>query len=448
MRTPNALLCFAAALGLGVSCASAPAPAPASREPVTAAVDATPVFKGLDGCFLAWDLKADRPAGAFGGERCKVRLAACSTFKVPLAVMAFDAGVLTSEDEPYAWDGVPRSIESWNRDHTARTWMANSVVWFSQRLTPKLGAERIARYLDGFEYGNRDFSAGLTSAWLTITKTDADPGRGSLKISAEEQLAFLRRLWRSELPVRPEAMAKARELTRLETSPHGFTLHGKTGSGYPDGLQGDFGWFVGHVEGGGRELVFAASVTRGERDADARFPGLYVKEALEGRPAGQRPLVALRRDSFRRRVVPGLRAGRIRLIVRILGAPYVPTDRQVTCRRRRASDRQVVRVLPARRPGTTCHRRASDRQVARVLPARRPGTTCRRRASDRQVVRVLPARRPGTTCRRRASDRQVVRVLPARRPGTTRQRRCERTRRVTSSPPAPPARPPLAGEPI
>ncbi|MBI5548841.1 MAG: class D beta-lactamase [Deltaproteobacteria bacterium] len=276
MRVRTSPLLLAAALAsLSAACAST-APAPEDRAAST--VDASSIFAGLDGCFLAWDLKSDRLAGAHGDERCRRRLPACSTFKVPLALMAFDAGILESEETAMTWDGVPRPIESWNRDHTARSWMAHSVVWYSQRLTPRLGLERIQRYLDDFQYGNRDFSAGLTSAWLTITKTDSDPGKGSLQISAYEQLEFMKRLWRGELPVSAKAQERTQALTFLETSPGGFTLHGKTGSGYPADLDGDFGWFVGHLSGHGRQLVLVTSVVRDERSADARFPGLRAKE--------------------------------------------------------------------------------------------------------------------------------------------------------------------------
>jgi beta-lactamase class D len=249
-------------------------------------IDGAKIFAGLDACFLAWDLRQGRLVGRHGTDRCQLRLPACSTFKVPLALMAFDAGFLKDEDTLLEWDKVQRPIESWNRDHTARSWMANSVVWYSQRLTPQLGPERIQRYLDGFGYGNRDFSAGLTSAWLTISKSDSDPGKGSLRISALEQLEFLKRLWRGELPVSPGALAKTKALLLLETSPGGFTLHGKTGSGYPDDLKGDFGWFIGHLEGAGRELVVVTAISRDERATDARFPGLKAKELTKAVLAG------------------------------------------------------------------------------------------------------------------------------------------------------------------
>lgn len=235
-------------------------------------------FAGMDGCAIVFDARMGKIAGVYGEKRCKERVTACSTFKVPLALMAFDSGVLSDESTVLKWDGVQWPFDSWNQDQTAASWLRNSVVWYSQRLTPMLGLEKIKAYLKAFDYGNQDFSSGLTSAWLTITKSDTNPDKGSLKISAYEELEFFRRFWRGALPVSGAAVEKTKKMIYLETSPGGYALHGKTGSGYLDGLTGDFGWFAGHVEGKGREYFVVTAVTRNGNAADARIPGLVAKE--------------------------------------------------------------------------------------------------------------------------------------------------------------------------
>lgn len=235
-------------------------------------------FEGLQGCFIAYDLTNDKTLTVYGEDYCQKQLPACSTFKWPLAAIAFDAGILKDERTSMKWDGVKRSIESWNRDQTALSWMQNSVVWYSQRITKTLEREKLQSYLDKFDYGNRDLSAGLTSAWLTITKTDADPSKGSLKISGFEQLDFLKKFWKWQLPVRSDAIEKAKRITFLEKTSSGFDFHGKTGSGYLDGLTGDFGWFIGHIQAKDREVLIVTRFTRDQRSADATFPGLKAKE--------------------------------------------------------------------------------------------------------------------------------------------------------------------------
>src|SRR5256885_452179 len=103
------------------------------------APDLARLFAGRDYCFEVYDLKADRIVLRAGDRRCAERVSPCSTFKVPLALMAFDRGVLEDERSPMKWDGRDRGRDVWNRDQTAGSWMKYSVVWFSQRLTPALG---------------------------------------------------------------------------------------------------------------------------------------------------------------------------------------------------------------------------------------------------------------------------------------------------------------------
>lgn len=235
-------------------------------------------FDGLEGCFIAYDLTNNKTLAIYGEDYCQKQMPACSTFKWPLAAIAFDAGILKEETTSMKWDGVKRPIASWNRDQTALTWMQNSVVWYSQQITRTLGKEKLQSDLDRFNYGNRDLSAGLTSAWLTITKTDADPSKGSLKVSALEQLDFLKKFWKGQLSVSTDAIEKTKRITFLEKTTSGFDFHGKTGSGYLDGLAGDFGWFIGHIRAKDREVLVVTRFTRDQRSADATFPGLKARE--------------------------------------------------------------------------------------------------------------------------------------------------------------------------
>ena len=44
-----------------------------------------------------------------------------STFKIPNSIIALETGVVADPDKDiFKWDGVVRSIEAWNKDHTLR----------------------------------------------------------------------------------------------------------------------------------------------------------------------------------------------------------------------------------------------------------------------------------------------------------------------------------------
>ncbi|MFA5259847.1 MAG: penicillin-binding transpeptidase domain-containing protein [Candidatus Omnitrophota bacterium] len=209
-------------------------------------------FQNMNGCFLLYNVKTGVFEKVIGEERCQEQFSPCSTFKIPLAVMAFDAGILKDENEVLKWDGKKDVRDTANRDHNAKTWMRDSIVWFSQRLTPQLGEEKFRKYLHDFHYGNEDMSAGLTRAWLV----PPDSQEPALKISAYEQVEFMKNLWAGSLDVSPRAVQITKDITYLETSPKGFRLNGKTGSNfYNRNMTVRLGWFVAHIDNGVQEYI-------------------------------------------------------------------------------------------------------------------------------------------------------------------------------------------------
>ena len=217
----------------------------------------------VEGCFLLYEVGVGdvrrRPA-----EICATRLLPASTFKIPHALAALDAGVLSGADEKMAYDGAPTDVVAWRRDHTLASAMRNSVVWYFQRVAQRLGMDREREYLKKFDYGNADPTSGLTTFWLG----------GSLQITPEEQLRFMRRLYADELGASPAAVRTVRELLVQPQGhvvnamgehpfaapwPAGTIVSAKTGSGTDRGGQ-DVRWLVGHVARGPRSWIFVSCV--------------------------------------------------------------------------------------------------------------------------------------------------------------------------------------------
>ncbi len=236
------------------------------------------LFADKKGCFLLYNLKTGKYEREVG-TTCQEQKVACSSFKVPLAVMAFDSGILKDENEMLKWDGIQRNkVPEWNKDHNARTWMSHSVVWFSQRLTPKLGEKRFKKYLKDFKYGNQDISHGITDAWLV---SPSGP-ESSLRISPYEQVEFLKALWKDELPVSKRAMELTRKITYRETTPSGFVLSGKTGSNsYDNEGRVQLGWFISHLQRGNEEYIAVVQFSDLVPQKTGTFGGPRAKEMLK-----------------------------------------------------------------------------------------------------------------------------------------------------------------------
>jgi len=195
---------------------------------------------------------------------CGMRVSPQSTFKVPHAIAALDAGVIPDERAVVKYDGHAVDFPVWGKDHDLASAMRYSVVWFFQEMARRLGAEREKKFLETFEYGNRDSSSGLTTFWLG----------GSLKISPEEQLAFLQKLYGGSLRASSRATGIVR---RILVQPSGVVVNAqgehpfarpwpadavvsaKTGSG-PTGDGRAVRWLVGHIQRGPKAWLFASNV--------------------------------------------------------------------------------------------------------------------------------------------------------------------------------------------
>src|SRR5437868_12907151 len=81
--------------------------------------------------------------------KCDRRMTPASTFKIALSLMGYDAGFLIDEAKPALpfKPGYPDWIASWRQTTAPATWIQNSVVWYSQRITESLGPERFQRYV-------------------------------------------------------------------------------------------------------------------------------------------------------------------------------------------------------------------------------------------------------------------------------------------------------------
>lgn len=234
-------------------------------------------------CFLLYDLRSGKFAEVINEERCKKPEAPCSTFKIPLAVMGFDQGIFnTPGSRPYKWDGKKRLLDVWNKEQTVKTWMENSVVWFSQNLTRELGRKKVQEYLEKFSYGNEDFSRGVEDAWLTATPFSKEMPKTSVRITAYEQIDFMKGLYTFSLPVSMNAMTMTQSILTSEASSSGSVLTGKTGSGFVgESSKRRLGWYVAHLNTGTEEYLAVLTFDDQEPQKKDGLGGMVARESMK-----------------------------------------------------------------------------------------------------------------------------------------------------------------------
>ncbi|MBN1886555.1 MAG: class D beta-lactamase [Thermoflexales bacterium] len=202
-------------------------------------------FPKAKGAFVLYDLN-DKRYSRYNPERCATSFLPASTFKIMNSLAGLEAGVIPDENHVIPWDGTRYAIEAWNRDHTLKTAIQNSVVWYYQELARQVGKEKMQAYLEEAGYGNKDVSGQIDTFWL----------EGGVRISADEQVEFLKRLYQGELPFSTRSVAVVKDILVLEEG-DAYRFSGKTGSAQR--VQPHTGWFVGYLEREGNVYFFATN---------------------------------------------------------------------------------------------------------------------------------------------------------------------------------------------
>ncbi|CAI8860437.1 class D beta-lactamase [Methylocaldum szegediense] len=235
------------------------------------ASDLSKFFKNTPGAFVLYDLKNDRYL-RYNPVRCKQRFTPHSTFKIPNSLIGLETGVIPNADFVIPWDRQqypPEEAmsEEWNRDHDLRSAIKYSVVWYYRELAKRVGEARMKKMVQALRYGNQDISGGIDRFWLN----------SSLAISANEQVAFLKRFYAEKLPVSQRSVKIVKDILVLEKTPE-YTLSGKTGGG-PRGDGKYLGWFVGYLETRGNVYFFATNVD-GDNFAAIREPRVTITRQI------------------------------------------------------------------------------------------------------------------------------------------------------------------------
>jgi beta-lactamase class D len=118
-----------------------------------------------------------------------------------------------------------------------------------QEIARRIGAERMQKYLDLLDYGNRDIGGGIDQFWLT----------GNLRIDPVQQVDFVDRLRRGVLPVSTRSQDLVRDILPV-TKVGDATIRFKSGLLGAEQDKPSLGWMVGWAEKGSAQTVFAMNM--------------------------------------------------------------------------------------------------------------------------------------------------------------------------------------------
>ena len=239
-----------AALWLAVAAAFTSARA---DGPVDLPSAAKRAFEGVDACVALRDVAPGAASAVSDEKACARRLPPCATFELPATVIAIDRGVVPDASAP-----VKRNLPLQGDPSggvSLRDAFQRPIPWVYEEVARRIGASAFDKALAAMRYGN----ARVEGPVERIGEGDAED---SLSLSAPEQVEFLARLKRGELPMSSESQARTIEIMPVEKI-------GEVSLALKSSACDASGWVVGWVERPQRSsVIFAVSAAERVPDTD------------------------------------------------------------------------------------------------------------------------------------------------------------------------------------
>lgn len=139
-------------------------------------------------------------------------------------------------------------MAAWNKDMDMREAFEVSSVPFYQELARRIGRDTMQQMLDSLQYGNAKIGTAIDSFWLD----------NSLKITPDEELGFVKKLYFRQLPLQNREMEIVKNMMIREKTDK-YILAYKTGWGHKE--NGDqLGWIVGWIEENSHPYFFVLNL--------------------------------------------------------------------------------------------------------------------------------------------------------------------------------------------
>jgi len=168
-------------------------------------------------------------------RRASIRYSTASTFKILNTLIALEERVISAKNDIFKWDGHIYGYSGWNHDQTLESAFKLSCVWCYQVLARQIGIDKYRRYLKELKYGTLSEPVNETTFWLD----------GSLKISAMEQVSFLKNIYRRTLPFNKRSYEVLKAIMLVEQTAT-YSIWAKTG--WAVRVSPQVGWYVGYVK--------------------------------------------------------------------------------------------------------------------------------------------------------------------------------------------------------
>ena len=221
----------------------------------------------VEGCFAMLN-NSDGKVTVYNMSLDTMRFLPASTFKIVNSLIGLETGKITDEKMMIKWDGITRWNADWNKDMDMTEAFKVSCVPYYQEIARRIGKDTMQYWLDSLHYGNMQIGKKIDSFWLD----------NSLKISPDEQLGLVKRLYFDQLPFQKRTQQIVRDVMLHEDNTQ-YRLSYKTGWG-SDENKNNIGWIVGWVEENKHPYFFVTMIKTPDSKQDIKAVRMNITKSI------------------------------------------------------------------------------------------------------------------------------------------------------------------------
>lgn len=220
----------------------------------------------VDGCFSMVNNQTGEVT-VYNMKLDTQRFTPASTFKIVNSLIGLETGRITDEEMVVKWNGVKAWNEDWNKDMAMKEAFKTSSVPYYQEVARRIGRDTMKYWIDTLQYGNRNISGPIDSFWLNNT----------LKVSPDEQLGLVKKLYFDKLPFQKRTQQIVKDLMLQEDNTL-YKLSYKTGWGFEE--NNAIGWLVGWIEENRHVYFFVLLVKSPDKKIDMRTVRMNILKGI------------------------------------------------------------------------------------------------------------------------------------------------------------------------
>jgi beta-lactamase class D len=181
-----------------------------------------------------------------------------STFKIVNSLIGIETGRVQDARSVIPWDSISHGRPECDSNMTMYNAFRISCPPWYQELARRIGKDTMQKRLDTMGYGQRygkfTIQHNLDTFWLD----------NSVKVTADEQLGLVKKLYFDQLPFQKRTQRIVREMMLWEDNSN-YRLSYKTGWGFTDKNHA-LGWIVGWIEENNHVYFFVLQVESPDRN--------------------------------------------------------------------------------------------------------------------------------------------------------------------------------------